>query len=120
MKSMSPPVEKFSTYMMDFIGPLPTTKNKFNSIIVIVNKLTKFTSITPIKITYSAEDIARLFFEKIVSRFRILETLISDRDPRFTSKFWKSLWEYCQMKLVLSIAYHPQIDGQIERVNWTL
>src|SRR3954471_2375260 len=87
---------------------------------VIVDKLIKFTSITPIKMTYSAEDIARLFFEKIVSRFGVPEILISDRDPRFTSKFWKSLWEYCQTKLALSTAYHPQMDRQTERVNRTL
>src|SRR4051812_27011687 len=120
MKPISPPVEKFSTYMMDFIGPLPTTKNQFNGIMVIVNKLTKFTSITLIKMTFSAKDIARLFFEKIVSRFGMPETLISDRDPRFTSKFWKSLWEYYQTKLALSTAYHPQTDGQTERANRTL
>ena len=87
MKPISPPVEKFSTYMMDFIGPLPTTKNQFNDIMVIVDKLTKFTSITPIKMAFSAEDITRLFFEKIVSRFRISQTIISDRDPRFILKF---------------------------------
>src|SRR5215212_1590244 len=120
MKPISPPVEKFSTYTMDFIGPLPTIKNRFNGIMVIVNKLMKFTSITPIKMTFSAEDITRLFFEKIVSRFRMPESLIFDRDPRFTSKFWKSLWEYCQTKLALSTAYHPQTDGQTERANRTL
>src|SRR4051812_1889615 len=91
MKPISPPVEKFSTYTMDFIGPLPTTKNQFNGIMVIVDKLTKFISITPIKMTFSAEDITRLFFEKIVSRFGMQEIIISNRDPRFTSKFWKSL-----------------------------
>ena len=120
MKPISPPVEKFSTYTMDFIGPLPTTKNQFNSIMVIIDKLTKFTSITPIKMTFNAEDIARLFFEKIVSRFGVLQIIISDRDPRFTSKFWKSLWEYYQIKLALSTAYHPQMDGQTERANQTL
>ena len=117
MKPISPPVEKFSTYMMDFIGPLLTTKNRFNDIMVIVDKLMKFTSITPIKMTFSAEDITRLFFEKIISRFGMPQIIISDRDPRFTSKFWKSLWEYCQTKLALSTAYHPQIDGQMERAN---
>ena len=78
---------------MDFISPLPVTKAKYNSIMVIVNKLTKFTSINPIKMIFGAEHIAKLFFDQIVSKFGVPKTIISDRDPRFTSKFWKSLWE---------------------------
>jgi hypothetical protein len=69
---------------------------------------------------YSAQDIAHIVFTRIISRFGVPEKLISDRDPRFTGKFWRRLFELIGTKLAMSSAYHPQSDGMTERVNRTL
>ncbi|CAI7921697.1 unnamed protein product [Closterium sp. NIES-54] len=71
----------------------------------------------PTNATATAEATARLFFDRIITIHGIPATLISDRDPKFTSKFWKELMGLLGTKLAMSSAYHPQTDGQTERLN---
>jgi hypothetical protein len=99
---------------MDFIGPLPMTKSGNDGIFVVVDMLTKLTSVTPIKTTYSAEKIATIIIEKIISRFGFPRKFISDRDAKFRSKFWQTLWKNCGTKIAMSTAYHPETDGLTE------
>ena len=65
--------------------------------------------------TYTAQDVAQLFFENWICRYGVPTKIISDRDSKFTSNFWKSLLKVLQCKLAMSTAYHPQSDGLSER-----
>jgi len=100
---------------MDFVVGLPRTIKKFDSIWIIVDRLTKSAHFLPINIRYSLEKLAELYIREIVRLHGILSIIVSDRDPRFTSKFWGSLHKALGTKIHLSSAYHPQKDGQSER-----
>jgi transposase InsO family protein len=105
---------------MDFIVGLPKTSKGFDSIWVIVDRLTKFAHFLPVQITYPANRCAKLYVERIVSLHGVPKTIVSDRGTRFVSNFWRHLHESLGTKLLHSTAYHPQTDGQIERVNQIL
>ena len=105
---------------MDLITQLPKSKNGNDAIVVFVDKLTKMVHIVPTTTTVSAPDLARIFFREDVRLHGIPKSIVSDRDPRFTSHFWKCLWSQLGTKLAMSTAYHPQTDGQTERTNRTL
>ena len=100
---------------MDFVVGLPRTPKGLDAIWVIVDRLTKSAHFIPIKIRYSLERLAGLYVSEIVRLHGVPSSIVSDRDPRFTSRFWESLHKALGTKLRLSSAYHPQIDGQTER-----
>ena len=77
---------------IDFVGPLPVTKRGFNSFMSVICNLTCMCHLVPCKTTDTASDVARRFLRDVVRLHGLPETLVSDRDVRFTSKFWKSLW----------------------------
>ena len=107
---------------MDFITGLPTTKKGNNAIWVIVDRLTKSAHFIPMK-TGSMIHIApraELFVNEIVSRHSQPVSITSDRDSRFVSRFWKTLFESMGTKLLFSTVYHPQTDVQLERTIQTL
>ncbi len=113
--NLIPPLEdKFNTYTMDFIGPLPPTRNGFNGILVIVDALTKAAMLEPIKFTYGAEEIAKVFVRRIISWQGLPHKIILDRDPRFSGYFWKAIFKMLGTQIALSMAFHPQSDGQTE------
>ena len=120
LQPIPPPPTKFHTYSLDFIGPFQPTKRGHTGILVIVDMLTKGVTIAPIKMTDSAKEIAWVFYLKIITHFGCPQKIISDRDPRFTGKFWQELFHLIGTKLSFSTAYHPQSDGQTERANQTL
>jgi len=93
---------------MDFVVGLPRTIQKFDSIWVIVDRLTNSAHFLPINIRYSMEKLTELYIREIVRLHGVPISIISDRDPRFTTKFWKSLHQALGTKLHLSSAYHPQ------------
>jgi hypothetical protein len=106
---------------MDFITHLPTTPSSHDSILVVTDRFSKIAFFIPCKEAINAQQTARLFFDYIVCRgagFPL--SIVSDRDVRFTSEFWRSLWELSGTKLRFSSPYHPQTDGQTERLNRTL
>jgi len=99
---------------MDFIVGLPKTPTNHDSIWVIVDRLTKSAHFIPINIRYSLEKLTQLYIKEVVRLHGIPSSIVSDRDPRFTSRFWESLHQALGTKLRLSSAYHPQTDGQSE------
>ena len=87
---------------------------------MIIDRPTKSVHSIPIGETYTMEQLTRLYVKEIVSRHGAPVSIISDRDSRFTSNFWKSLQNAFNTKLDMSTAYHPQTDGQSERTIQTL
>ena len=114
------PKKKWEQVTLDLIGPLPKTKSGYDTIVVFVDKLSKMVHYAPTTQTVTAEGLAELFFKEIVRFHGVPSSIVSDRDPRFTSKFWSALWKLLGTNLHLSTAYHPQSDGQTERANRTL
>ncbi len=116
------PSQPWHTVAMDFITELPPTAapNIKNAILVVTDKITKMTHLIPINISISAPEVARLFFHHIVRLHGLPKAIISDRDVRFTSRFWKALFTLCGTKLNFSSSHHPQTDGQSERMIRTI
>lgn len=105
---------------MDFVIGLPRTPSGKNSIWVIIDRLTKSAHFLPISNTDTLGSLTRLYVKEIVHLHGIPNSIVSDRDPRFTSHFWKSLSTALGTKLKFSSAYHPQIDGQSKRIIQSL
>jgi hypothetical protein len=114
------PEWKWEVISMDFITGLPKTTKQHDAIMVVVDKLSKETHFIPIKSTFKAIDVANVFMKEIFRLHGFPKTIISDRDAKFTSNFWKGLFTGLETQLEFSMAYHPQTDGQIERVNKVL
>ncbi|GJZ09986.1 reverse transcriptase domain-containing protein [Tanacetum coccineum] len=114
------PEWKWEKITMDFITKLPKTAAGFDSIWVIVDRLTKSAHFLPMRETDSTEKLTRLYMKEIVARHGIPVSIISDRDSHFTSRVWQSLHKALGTQLDLSTAYHPQTDGQSERTIQTL
>ena len=87
---------------------------------VVVDKLSKAAHFIPVKTTYKAANIADIFLKQIFQLHGIPKVIISDRDPKFTDKFWRSLFKGLITTLNFSTSFHPQTDGQTERVNQVL
>ncbi|KAL0554251.1 hypothetical protein IC582_008168 [Cucumis melo] len=114
------PEWKWEHITMDFLFGLPRTSSGHDGIWVIVDRLTKTTRFIPIKMTSTLDQLARLYVDKIVSQYGVPVSIVSDRDPRFTSKFWPSLQKAMGTGLKFSTSFHPQTDGQSERTIQTL
>ncbi|KAJ9544144.1 hypothetical protein OSB04_023851 [Centaurea solstitialis] len=114
------PEWKWEQISMDFVTKLPKTKKGHDTIWVIVDRFTKSAHFLPIKETYSIDKLAQLYVGEIVMRHGVPISIISDRDSRFTSRFWQSLQAALGTRVDLSTAYHPQTDGQTERTIQTL
>ena len=105
---------------MDFVTGLPSAQGGYDSIMVVVDLLTKVSHLIPVKTSYTASDIAQLFVKEIYRIHGLPKRIVSDRDAKFTSKFWTSLFQAIGTQLCFSTAYHPQTYGKIERVNVNL
>ncbi|GKD70674.1 putative reverse transcriptase domain-containing protein [Tanacetum coccineum] len=106
--------------MMDFITQLPKSSQGFDTIWVIVDRLTKSAHFLPIRENDPLDKVARLYLNMIVTRYGIPASIIYDRDGRFTSNFWRSFQKALGTDISMSIAYHPETDGQSERTIQTL
>lgn len=120
MKPLPIPTWKWESISMDFVSGFPKTPNNYEAIWVIVDRLTKSAHFIPIRMDYQLERLAKLYIERIVSLHGIPSSIISDRDPRFTSRFWESLQGALGTNLRMSSAYHPQTDGQTKRTIQSL
>jgi hypothetical protein len=120
LHSLPIPTHPWESVSMDFVGPLPVTDKGNDYILNIVDRLTKMVHIIPCRVTVTATQVASLFWREVVRHHGIPSSIITDRDPRFTSRFWQELWRLVGTKLKMSTAYHPQTDGQTERMNRTI
>ncbi|GJZ05732.1 putative reverse transcriptase domain-containing protein [Tanacetum coccineum] len=114
------PQWKWDNITMDFVTKLPKSSQGYDTIWVIVDRLTKSAIFTPMRETDSMEKLARMYLKEVVTRHGIPVSIICDRDPRFASNFWRSLQKALGTNLDMSTAYHPQTDGQSERTIQTL
>ena len=108
------PKWKWETITMEFITGLPRTRKQNDSIMVVVDKLSKEAHFISIKSTYKYVNIADIIMNEIFISLGIAKVVIIDRNAKFTSRFWMSLFKGMDTKLNFSTTYHPQIDGQIE------
>jgi hypothetical protein len=104
---------------MDIIEGLPSS-NSYSVILVVVDRLTKYINFFAVKHPFSTATITELFLDNVVKLHGISMSIVSDRDKVFASSFWSELFKLLKTKLKLSSAYHPQSDGQTERVNQCL
>ncbi|GKD33894.1 putative reverse transcriptase domain-containing protein [Tanacetum coccineum] len=114
------PEWKWDKITMDFVTKLPKTTNGYDTIWVIVDRLTKSAHFLPMRETDPMEKLMKLYMKEVVTRHGVPVSIISDRDGRFTSLFWKALNKALGTRLDMSTAYHPEIDGQSERTIQTL
>jgi transposase InsO family protein len=100
---------------MDFIVGLPRIAKGYDSIWVIIDRLTKIAHFLPVKVKYPVIAYAELYIAHILSLHGVPKTIVSNRGPQFVSKFWEELHKSLGTKLLHSSAYHPQTSGQTER-----
>ena len=120
LQPLKVPDWKWDQVGMDFITGLPRTKSGYDSIWVVVCRLTKIAHFVPVKTTYTSAKLADIYMKKIVCLHGVPKSIVSDRGTQFTSHFWKQLHESLGTRLEFSTAFHPQTDGQTERVNQIL
>jgi hypothetical protein len=96
---------------MDFITGLPKSAKQNDAIMVVVDKLSKSSHFIPVKSTCKEIDISNIFMKEIFRLHGMPREIVSDRDTKFTSRFWKSLMVGFETKLLFSTTYHPQTDG---------
>lgn len=101
---------------MDFVEGLPKSKGK-DTILVVVDRLTKYCHLIPLTHPYTAIKVAQEVLDNVIKMHGMPQAIISYRDPFFVSQFWKELFTNLGTQVRLSTAYHPQTDGQTERVN---
>lgn len=101
---------------MDFIEELPKSQGN-EVILMVIDRLTKYAHFIALAHLYNATQVAQLFLDHVCKLHGVPSSIISDRDPIFVSLFWQELFKNLQVQLKLSSAYHPQTDGQTERLN---
>ncbi|GKA68138.1 putative reverse transcriptase domain-containing protein [Tanacetum coccineum] len=111
---------KWEKITMDFVSGLPRTPSGYDSIWVIVDRLTKSDHFLPIKKTDSMEKLTQLYLKEIICRHGVPVSIILDRDSHFASEFWRSLQKALGTDVNMSTTYHPEIDGKSERTIQTL
>jgi hypothetical protein len=119
LQPLESPTAPWQSVSMDFIEGIPKS-NGYNAILVVVDRYTKYAHFLPLKHPYTASQIATTFLDNVVKLHSLPSSIVSDRDKVFTSVFWQNLFKSLHTQLSMSTAYHPQSDGQTERVNQCL
>jgi hypothetical protein len=120
LKPLPIPTRPWQQVSMDLITSLPRSRSGNDAIVVFVDKLTKMVHYVPTTTNVTAPKLATIFMREVVRLHGVPESILSDRDPRFTAHFWRAFWSQLGTSLDMSTAYHPQTDGQTERANRTL
>ena len=124
LQSLPIPIYCWKDLSMDFVTGLPIStdwkENSYNSILVIVDRLTKMVHYEPVKVTINAPGLAEVIIDVVIRHHGLPDLIVTDRGSLFTSKFWSSLCYFLGIKRRLSTAFHPQTDGQTERQNSTM
>lgn len=120
LRPLEIPQWKWEMITMDFVTGLLVVRGGFDSIWVIVDRLTKSAHFLPVKTTYTSEKLVEIYRDEIIRLHGAPVSIVSDRDPKFVSRFWKQVQEGLGTKLNFSTAAHPQTDGQSERTIQTL
>jgi len=118
-QAISIPTWKWEDFNMNFIVGLPHTQRQHYLISVIVDLMKKSDHFIPVKISYSAEDYAKLYLREMVRLHGMPLSIISDRGTQFISQFWKSIQKGLSSRVKLSTTFHPQIDRQVECIIQT-
>jgi hypothetical protein len=113
---LSIPVRRWDSISMDFVTGLPRCA-RFDTVFVVVDRLSKFAVFIPTTEHVTAQKAAELFVKHVASRFGLPSQIVTDRDPRFTGTFWPAVLKLFGTKHSTSTPYHPQTDGQTERMN---
>lgn len=119
LQPLEVPSQAWSTVSLDFIEGLPKSE-KYSVILVVIDKFTKYGHFIPLAHPYFALSVAQLFLDHIYKLHGLPQAIISDRDPVFTSHLWGELFRLTDTKLLMTSSYHPQTDGQTERLNQCL
>ncbi len=112
--SLEVPERRWGFIASDFILKLQKAKNGYYSITTYADRLSRRVHFVPSKDSDTAVDVANLFFRNLFKHHGMPDSIVSDKDPKFTSKFWKRLMELCNVKLEMSSSHHPQTDGASE------
>ena len=120
LQPLTIPSGKWEDISIDFIVGLPKTAKGYDSIWVVVDRLTKSAHFIQVKTGYKSHQYAELYIARIVSLHGIPKTIISDRGSQFVARFWEQLHAALGTQLIRSSAYHPQTDGQTEGINQIL
>ena len=120
LQPMPIPNCKWESVGMDFIVGLPCTEAGYDSVLVVIDRLSKMVHLIPTTSTVTAAEVAKLFVQNVVRLHGVPKSIVSDRDKNFTSIFWRTVCELWGIKQKMSTAFHPQTDGQTERVNRVL
>lgn len=120
LQPLGVPNLKPKSISMAFIVKLLKTQSKFDSIMVVVDRLTKIAHFKPTITIDTAYGVVKLFLRKKFKHHKVLREIISNRDRKFVSEFWSALFKVCGTKIKLSTAYHLETDEQNEQTNKTL
>ena len=111
------PSRPWESIGMDFIGPLPPSPEGYNFVWVVIDRLTSMVHLVALKTSATAVEVAERYLKEIVRLHGVASSIVSDRDPRFTSAFWAEVHRLLGTKLMMSTSFHPQTDGVTERAN---
>jgi hypothetical protein len=117
LQPFSIPEWKWDFITMDFVTMFPMTSEQHDSIMVMVEKLTKASHFVPLKSTHKETNIADIYMREIDKLHSMPKAIVSDIDPKFTSNFWKGLFKGIGKCFNFSTTYHQELDGKTKRVN---
>ncbi len=110
------PEGPWESVSMDFMVNLLPSRG-FDAIMVVVDRFSKMAHFIPTKDEATAQEMGRLFFTHVFKHHGLPKDIVSDQNPKFTSKFWRALWKRMGSELEMNTSFRPQTNGQIERVN---